>query len=242
MNSTRYSGVENHVGKTPLIRLRKLSELTRCEILGKAEFMNPGGSVKDRAALGMILVLACAALQQFELAVGLLVILMLLGVVSAESLKPSNSRPLYLAVLACAAFWVAFGMGTHDCCLDVPGCADDLGYLGVGMEPVEPVLTAGQGGEEGQVIEGLGEAQPVGIAAHRRQVGQDLIHAQRFLFDNRRHPTAQSKTIVARKVLPGDHDDRKDPRPRRKRSSPPRATSAIRWTSAWHAGCCAAGT
>ena len=55
MNSTRYSGVENHVGKTPLIRLRKLSELTRCEILGKAEFMNPGGSVKDRAALGMIL-------------------------------------------------------------------------------------------------------------------------------------------------------------------------------------------
>jgi hypothetical protein len=66
------------------------------------------------AALGMILVLACAALQQFELAVGLLVILMLLGVVSAESLKPSNSRPLYLAVLACASFWVAFGMGTHD--------------------------------------------------------------------------------------------------------------------------------
>jgi cysteine synthase A len=55
MNSSRYSGVENHVGKTPLIRLRKLSELTRCEILGKAEFMNPGGSVKDRAALGMIL-------------------------------------------------------------------------------------------------------------------------------------------------------------------------------------------
>src|ERR1700732_3097347 len=55
MNSTRYSGVENHVGKTPLIRLRRLSELTRCEILGKAEFMNPGGSVKDRAALGMIL-------------------------------------------------------------------------------------------------------------------------------------------------------------------------------------------
>src|ERR1700730_2420475 len=55
MNSTRYSGVENHVGKTPLIRLRKLSELTRCDILGKAEYMNPGGSVKDRAALGIIL-------------------------------------------------------------------------------------------------------------------------------------------------------------------------------------------
>jgi cysteine synthase A len=55
MSQTRYTGVENHVGKTPLIRLRRLSELTRCEILGKAEFMNPGGSVKDRAALGIIL-------------------------------------------------------------------------------------------------------------------------------------------------------------------------------------------
>jgi len=36
------------------VRLRRLSELTGCEILGKAEFMNPGGSVKDRAALGII--------------------------------------------------------------------------------------------------------------------------------------------------------------------------------------------
>ena len=43
------------IGKTPLIRLRKASELTGCEILGKAEFLNPGGSVKDRAALYMIL-------------------------------------------------------------------------------------------------------------------------------------------------------------------------------------------
>ena len=42
------------VGQTPLIRLRHLSELTGCEILGKAEFMNPGGSVKDRAALGIL--------------------------------------------------------------------------------------------------------------------------------------------------------------------------------------------
>jgi cysteine synthase A len=51
----RYYGVENHIGNTPLIRLRRLSELTGCEILGKAEFMNPGGSVKDRAALSIIL-------------------------------------------------------------------------------------------------------------------------------------------------------------------------------------------
>lgn len=42
------------VGGTPLIRLKKASELTGCEIFGKAEFMNPGGSVKDRAALAII--------------------------------------------------------------------------------------------------------------------------------------------------------------------------------------------
>jgi cysteine synthase len=49
-----YNGVSHFIGNTPLIRLRRLSELTECEILGKAEFMNPGGSVKDRAALGII--------------------------------------------------------------------------------------------------------------------------------------------------------------------------------------------
>ena len=43
------------VGETPLIRLRRASEATGCEILGKAEFLNPGGSVKDRAALAIIL-------------------------------------------------------------------------------------------------------------------------------------------------------------------------------------------
>jgi len=42
------------VGNTPLIRLRKASALTGCEILGKAEFLNPGGSVKDRAALAIV--------------------------------------------------------------------------------------------------------------------------------------------------------------------------------------------
>jgi cysteine synthase A len=42
------------VGNTPLIRLNRLSEETGCEILGKGEFLNPGGSVKDRAALWMI--------------------------------------------------------------------------------------------------------------------------------------------------------------------------------------------
>ena len=42
------------VGNTPLVRIGSLSERTGCEILGKAEFMNPGGSIKDRAAKGMI--------------------------------------------------------------------------------------------------------------------------------------------------------------------------------------------
>jgi cysteine synthase A len=48
-------GFTGTVGNTPLIRLRKASELTGCTILGKAEFLNPGGSVKDRAALYIIL-------------------------------------------------------------------------------------------------------------------------------------------------------------------------------------------
>ena len=42
------------VGNTPLIRLQKASEITGCNIYGKAEFLNPGGSVKDRAALWII--------------------------------------------------------------------------------------------------------------------------------------------------------------------------------------------
>jgi cysteine synthase A len=42
------------IGNTPLIRLRRASEATGCDILGKAEFMNPGGSVKDRAGLAII--------------------------------------------------------------------------------------------------------------------------------------------------------------------------------------------
>jgi cysteine synthase A len=47
-------GFTGTIGNTPLIRLPKLSRETGCEILGKAEFLNPGGSVKDRAALYII--------------------------------------------------------------------------------------------------------------------------------------------------------------------------------------------
>ena len=49
-----YKDLPDAVGKTPLIRLRKASELTGCEVWGKAEFLNPGQSVKDRAALWII--------------------------------------------------------------------------------------------------------------------------------------------------------------------------------------------
>ena len=52
--STIYSDLAAAVGNTPLIRLKAASEATGCEILGKAEFMNPGQSVKDRAALGIL--------------------------------------------------------------------------------------------------------------------------------------------------------------------------------------------
>ena len=47
-------GFIDSIGNTPLIRLRRASEATGCEILGKAEFLNPGSSVKDRAALFII--------------------------------------------------------------------------------------------------------------------------------------------------------------------------------------------
>lgn len=49
-----YPGFIEAIGNTPLIRLNKASDQTGCDIYGKAEFMNPGGSVKDRAARGII--------------------------------------------------------------------------------------------------------------------------------------------------------------------------------------------
>src|ERR1700691_1081681 len=49
------NGIVEAIGNTPLIKLKRASEETGCTILGKAEFMNPGGSVKDRAGRQMIL-------------------------------------------------------------------------------------------------------------------------------------------------------------------------------------------
>ena len=54
MNHKKFPTLTDQIGHTPLIRLNHLSDQTGCEILGKAEFMNPGGSVKDRAALGIV--------------------------------------------------------------------------------------------------------------------------------------------------------------------------------------------
>lgn len=54
MSETNNPAVIGLIGATPLIRLDGPSRLTGCEILGKAEFLNPGGSVKDRTALGII--------------------------------------------------------------------------------------------------------------------------------------------------------------------------------------------
>jgi cysteine synthase A len=48
------NGTIEAIGRTPLVKLKKVSELTGCTILGKAEYANPGGSVKDRAALAII--------------------------------------------------------------------------------------------------------------------------------------------------------------------------------------------
>ncbi|KAI5780736.1 tryptophan synthase beta subunit-like PLP-dependent enzyme [Peziza echinospora] len=48
------NGIEECIGNTPLIRIKSLCDLTGCEILGKAEFLEPGGSVKDRVALNII--------------------------------------------------------------------------------------------------------------------------------------------------------------------------------------------
>ena len=48
-------GIVEAIGHTPLIKLERASAATGCTILGKAEFMNPGGSVKDRAGRQMIL-------------------------------------------------------------------------------------------------------------------------------------------------------------------------------------------
>ena len=54
MPQQNLAGFVAAIGNTPLIRLKGISDMTGCDIYGKAEFMNPGGSVKDRAAKAII--------------------------------------------------------------------------------------------------------------------------------------------------------------------------------------------
>ena len=54
MTDINAPGFVNAIGNTPLIKLHGVSGLTGCNIFGKAEFMNPGGSVKDRAAKAIV--------------------------------------------------------------------------------------------------------------------------------------------------------------------------------------------
>ena len=51
---TKHRTIISEIGNTPLIKLKKISELTGCDIYGKAEFLNPGQSIKDRTALKII--------------------------------------------------------------------------------------------------------------------------------------------------------------------------------------------
>ena len=55
MSKIEQKGILKVIGNTPMVKLESLSHLTGCNILLKCEHLNPGGSVKDRAALGMIL-------------------------------------------------------------------------------------------------------------------------------------------------------------------------------------------
>jgi hypothetical protein len=69
---------------------------------------------KPSAALGLLLILGCAAMHQFQLACGLLVICILLGILDGRALVGPSSRPLHVALLACLLFWSAFALSTHD--------------------------------------------------------------------------------------------------------------------------------
>ncbi|MDB6161653.1 MAG: hypothetical protein JWO04_5359 [Gammaproteobacteria bacterium] len=69
---------------------------------------------KPLAALSVLLILACAALHQFELAAGLLVVFILLGILEGRALVSPSSRPLHVALLACVLFWSTFALSTHD--------------------------------------------------------------------------------------------------------------------------------
>ncbi|KAK6230112.1 hypothetical protein QUC31_001630 [Theobroma cacao] len=115
------SGVVDAIGNTPLIRINSLSEATGCEILGKCEFLNPGGSVKDRVAVKIIE----EALVSGELAPG--------GVVTEGS---AGSTAISLATVA-----PAYGCKCHVVIPDDVAIEKSqiLEALGATVERVRPV-------------------------------------------------------------------------------------------------------
>nr|XP_010939245.1 cysteine synthase 2 isoform X2 [Elaeis guineensis] len=117
----RRSGLVAAVGDTPLIRINSLSDATGCEILGKAEFLNPGGSVKDRVAVKIIE----EALDSGELVQG--------GVVTEGS---AGSTAISLATVA-----PAFGCKCHVVIPDDVAIEKSqiLEALGATVERVRPV-------------------------------------------------------------------------------------------------------
>ncbi|XP_072982333.1 cysteine synthase 2 [Typha latifolia] len=119
--SRKRKGLVEAIGNTPLIRINSLSDATGCEILGKAEFLNPGGSVKDRVAVKIIE----EALESGELVQG--------GVVTEGS---AGSTAISLATVA-----PAFGCKCHVVIPDDAAIEKSqiLEAVGATVERVRPV-------------------------------------------------------------------------------------------------------
>uniref|UniRef100_A0A5B7C4Y6 cysteine synthase n=1 Tax=Davidia involucrata TaxID=16924 RepID=A0A5B7C4Y6_DAVIN len=115
------NGLIDAIGNTPLIRINSLSEATGCEILGKAEFLNPGGSVKDRVAVKIIE----EALESGELARG--------GVVTEGS---AGSTAISLATVAPAYGCICHVVIPDDAAIEK---SQILEALGASVERVRPV-------------------------------------------------------------------------------------------------------
>lgn len=122
INSRKHrSGILGAIGNTPLIRINSLSDATGCEILGKAEFLNPGGSVKDRVAVKIFE----EALESGELSPG--------GVITEGS---AGSTAISLATVA-----PAYGCKCHVVVPDDAAIEKSqiLEALGATVERVRPV-------------------------------------------------------------------------------------------------------
>ncbi|MBV8803541.1 MAG: glycosyltransferase family 39 protein [Sinobacteraceae bacterium] len=81
-------------------------------------------------ALAILAILGCAALQQFQLALGLIILCVLLGILDGRELVSRESRPMQIALLACVLFWTAFGLSTN-------------GWLTPGLSPLHKAMLLG---------------------------------------------------------------------------------------------------